>query len=61
VRIAPGGRVKGDLHGTGISIDEGAEFAGRLDAEFELPPELGGSEPTPGFSPARPAGARSRR
>ena len=26
-----------------FALEEGAEFAGRLDAEFDLPPELGGS------------------
>jgi cytoskeletal protein CcmA (bactofilin family) len=43
VRIESGARVRGDITGEGVSIEEGAEFAGRLDLPFELPPELGGS------------------
>lgn len=43
VRIVAGGRVRGDVKGAEVAIDEGAEFAGRLDCDFELPPELGGS------------------
>jgi cytoskeletal protein CcmA (bactofilin family) len=42
VRIESGARVKGDVHGESFSLEEGAEFAGRLDAEFDLPAELGG-------------------
>lgn len=42
VRIAAGARVKGDVRGEAVAIDDGAEFTGRLDAEFELPPELMG-------------------
>ena len=36
-------RVRGDVTGESVALEEGAEFAGRLDAEFDLPPELGGS------------------
>lgn len=43
VRIESGARVRGDIHGESVAIDEGAEFSGRLSADFELPPELGGS------------------
>jgi cytoskeletal protein CcmA (bactofilin family) len=43
VRLVAGARVRGNLRGTAISIDEGARFSGRLDSEFELPPELGGT------------------
>jgi cytoskeletal protein CcmA (bactofilin family) len=43
VRLAPGARVKGDVQGTAVAIDDGAHFSGRLDCEFELPPELGGA------------------
>jgi cytoskeletal protein CcmA (bactofilin family) len=43
VRIEGGARVQGDIQGELVAIDEGAEFTGRLIAEFELPPELGGS------------------
>jgi cytoskeletal protein CcmA (bactofilin family) len=40
IRLAPTARVHGDLKGSEISIDEGAEFSGRIDAEFELPAAL---------------------
>jgi cytoskeletal protein CcmA (bactofilin family) len=43
VRLASGARVRGDLQGSAVAIDDGAQFSGRLDCEFELPPELGGS------------------
>src|SRR5260370_40420864 len=40
VRIEQGARVRGDVHGESVAIEDGAEFAGGLDADFELPPEL---------------------
>ena len=43
VRILAGARVKGDMQGESVSIEEGAQFAGKLDCAFDLPPELGGS------------------
>lgn len=43
VHIEAAGRVQGDIHGESVAIDEGAEYVGRLHAEFELPAELGGS------------------
>jgi cytoskeletal protein CcmA (bactofilin family) len=43
VHLEAGARVRGDLHGESVAIDEGAEFVGRLDANFELPAELGGA------------------
>ena len=43
VRLAPGARVRGNLQGSAVAIDDGAHFSGRLDCEFELPPELGGA------------------
>jgi len=43
VRIESGARVRGDIQGELVAIDDGAEFNGRLLAEFELPAELGGS------------------
>lgn len=43
VHIEVGARVRGDIQGELVAIDEGAEFNGRLIADFELPPELGGS------------------
>jgi len=42
VRLATGARVRGNLRGSAIAIDDGARFTGRLDCEFDLPPELGG-------------------
>ncbi len=43
VTIEAGARVRGDLRGDGIAIEEGAEYVGRLEADFELPAELGGT------------------
>jgi cytoskeletal protein CcmA (bactofilin family) len=43
VRIAAGARVRGNLRGTAVSIEDGASYSGRLDCEFDLPPELGGA------------------
>jgi cytoskeletal protein CcmA (bactofilin family) len=41
VRIQRGARVRGDVRGRSFSIEDGAEFSGSLDADFDLPPELG--------------------
>jgi len=41
VRLSATARVHGDLKGSEISIEEGAQFAGRLEADFELPAALG--------------------
>jgi cytoskeletal protein CcmA (bactofilin family) len=43
VHIEAGARVRGDMHADSVSLEEGAEFVGNLDASFELPAELGGS------------------
>jgi cytoskeletal protein CcmA (bactofilin family) len=43
VRIASGARVRGNMRGVAVSIEDGARYTGRLDCEFELPPELGGA------------------
>jgi cytoskeletal protein CcmA (bactofilin family) len=43
VRLAAGARVRGNVRGSAVSIEDGARFSGRLDCEFDLPPELGGS------------------
>ena len=48
VHVRAGARLKGNVKGESIAIDQGAEFSGRLDCEFELPPELGGTTPTRG-------------
>jgi cytoskeletal protein CcmA (bactofilin family) len=42
VKITSGARVKGNMQGEHVSIEEGAQFAGRLDCDFELPEELSG-------------------
>lgn len=43
VAIASGARVRGDIQGDLVAIDDGAEYVGRLSADFELPAELGGA------------------
>jgi cytoskeletal protein CcmA (bactofilin family) len=43
VRLAATAQVQGDVRGSAIAIDDGARFVGRIDCEFELPPELGGA------------------
>ena len=43
VRLVAGSRVRGNLRGSAVSIEDGARFSGRLDCEFDLPPELGGA------------------
>jgi cytoskeletal protein CcmA (bactofilin family) len=43
VRIEAGARVRGDVQGESVMLEEGAELVGRLDAEFDLPPELSGA------------------
>ncbi len=42
IRIESGAHVRGDMHGASVSIEEGASYTGRLDAQFDLPPELSG-------------------
>lgn len=44
LRVLVGSHVRCNVRG-GITIDEGAEFAGRIDAEFDLPAELEGPSP----------------
>ena len=56
VRLAAGARVRGNLRGSAVAIDDGARFSGRLDCEFELPPELGGASRTE--ARGRPAARR---
>src|SRR5580704_161564 len=41
VRISATARMRGNVRGSAVSIEEGARFSGRLDCEFDLPPELG--------------------
>ena len=40
VSVRAGARVRGDLRGSEVTLEEGAEFAGRLHCEFDLPAEL---------------------
>lgn len=42
IRIESGASVRGDMHGASVAIEEGAAYTGRLDAQFDLPPELSG-------------------
>jgi cytoskeletal protein CcmA (bactofilin family) len=55
IRVGTGARVRGNLRGTSVSIDDGAKYSGRLDCEFDLPPELGGTSRSDGRAraPAR--------
>ncbi len=51
VTLARGSRTRGNISvtasggggGVGIAIEDGAQFSGRLECEFELPEGLGGS------------------
>ncbi len=40
VHVRAGAKLTGDVRGESLAIDEGAEFAGRVEADFELPAEL---------------------
>ena len=42
VAIRASARVTGAIRGTSVSIEEGASISGSVDAEFDMPPELGG-------------------
>jgi cytoskeletal protein CcmA (bactofilin family) len=55
VHIVSGARVRGNVRSDEVSLDEGAEFAGELSADFELPADLQAS------SPAGAAGTARRR
>jgi cytoskeletal protein CcmA (bactofilin family) len=57
VRLSAGARVRGNLTGSAVSIEDGARFSGRLDCEFDLPPELGGGS-SRGEPRGRPAPRR---
>ena len=56
VRIAAAARVRGNVRCSAISIEDGARFSGRLDCEFDLPPELAGA--SRGETRGRPAARR---
>lgn len=40
VAIRSTAKVAGNMGGSEVSLEEGAAFTGRIEAEFELPPEL---------------------
>ncbi len=42
VVIQAGARVVGNMGGAEVSLEEGAKFSGRIEAEFDLPAELSG-------------------
>jgi cytoskeletal protein CcmA (bactofilin family) len=56
VRLSSEARVRGTVRGMSVAMDDGARFSGRLECEFELPPELGGA--SRGETRARAAGRR---
>jgi cytoskeletal protein CcmA (bactofilin family) len=43
IRLESSARVRGNLRGAAVAIADGARFSGRVDCEFDLPPELGGA------------------
>jgi cytoskeletal protein CcmA (bactofilin family) len=45
VTIRATARVAGNMGGAEVSLEEGAEFTGRIEADFELPAELTGGRP----------------
>jgi cytoskeletal protein CcmA (bactofilin family) len=55
VRLVAGARVRGNLRGSTVGIEEGARFSGRLECEFDLPAELTESRTD---TRARPAARR---
>lgn len=40
VTVTATGKFRGDVRAAQVTIEDGAAFAGRLDAEFDLPAEL---------------------
>lgn len=40
VSVQAGAEVRGNLGGAEVSLEEGASFSGRIEADFTLPPEL---------------------
>jgi len=40
VVVRAGAKVSGNLGGSEVSLEEGASFEGRIEAELDLPPEL---------------------
>jgi cytoskeletal protein CcmA (bactofilin family) len=69
VTIRATAQVEGNLAGAEVSLDEGASFHGRIDAEFDLPLELAGTMGAPpgpsqvgapGSAPKPPGQGRNR-
>jgi cytoskeletal protein CcmA (bactofilin family) len=64
VTLARGSRTRGNVSvtsggaGVGIAIEDGAQFSGRLECEFELPEGLGGSGGQSGTSAGTSAAKR---
>jgi len=54
VAVRATAEVEGNLSGSEVSLEEGASFHGRIDAEFDLPAELAGHD---GGKAAQPAAA----
>ncbi len=46
VRALSGARIRGNVQGGSLALEDGAEFSGRIDLDFELPAELAGAQPT---------------
>lgn len=40
VLIRAGAQVSGNMGGAEVALEEGAAFSGRIDADFQLPPEI---------------------
>lgn len=47
VHVVRGGKLRGNVTSDRFNLEEGAEFAGQLSAEFELPAELGREPQSP--------------
>lgn len=54
VTIRAGAQVAGNMGGAEVVLEEGASFTGRIDAEFDMPAELGGA-PVAASAPRQPA------
>lgn len=53
ITIRAAARVRGNLGGAEVILEEGAAFAGRIEAEFDLPAELSVRPGMRGQSPAQ--------
>ena len=53
VTVRATAQVEGNIEGSEVSLDEGASFHGRIDAEFDMPVELGEAPKTPAAGHAR--------